>query len=159
MNKKPEELIVEALRARGETLAIAESLTGGGVGVAISSVPGASDVFVGGVTAYQLRIKEEILKVPSPLISQFGVVSEEVAVAMADGARDIFSSTWAISTTGVAGPGESEGVAAGTVWISIRGPINQSTQLQIAGEREIVRNATVSSAITAFARILASLGS
>ncbi len=159
MSSQPEEMIVAALRARGETVAVAESLTGGGVGVAITSVPGASDVFVGGLTSYQLRIKEEVLKVAPALIEEFGVVSEEVAVAMADGARDFFQSTWAISTTGVAGPGDSEGAAAGTVWVAIRGPVNQSTQLQLAGEREIVRNATVSSAISAFARILTSLGS
>jgi nicotinamide-nucleotide amidase len=159
VSRKPEETIVEALRARGETVAVAESLTGGGVGVAITSVPGASDIFVGGLTSYQLRIKEEMLKVPSALVAEFGVVSEEVAGAMADGALDFFQSTWAIATTGVAGPGGSDGVAAGTVWVAIRGPVNQSTQLQLSGEREIVRNATVSSAITAFARILTSLGS
>ena len=60
------------------------------------------------------------------------------------------------ATTGVAGPGSSDGVAAGTVWIAIRGPVNQSTELAIQGERETVRNASVSSAITTFARILAS---
>jgi nicotinamide-nucleotide amidase len=73
---------------------------------------------------------------------------------MADGVRELFGATWAISTTGVAGPGPADGQKAGTVWVAIRGPINQSTQLQIDGEREIVRNATVESAITTFARIL-----
>lgn len=148
--------IVDDLRRRGESLAVAESLTGGGLGVAITSVPGSSDVFFGGVIAYQLSVKKGLLKVPDALIKEFGVVSEEVAVAMADGLRELFGTTWAIATTGVAGPGPSDGVAAGTVWIAIRGPINQSTELEIQGEREVVRNASVSSAITTFARILAS---
>jgi len=146
--------IVDLLRLRGETLAVAESLTGGGVGVAITAVPGASDVFVAGITAYQPAVKESFLKVPHSIIADFGVVSEEVAVAMAEGVRELFGATWAISTTGVAGPGPADGQKAGTVWIAIRGPINQSMQLQIDGEREIVRNATVESAITTFARIL-----
>jgi nicotinamide-nucleotide amidase len=146
--------IVDQLRLRGETLAVAESLTGGGVGVAITAVPGASDVFIGGITAYKPEVKETFLKVPRSMIVDFGVVSEEVAVAMADGVRELFGATWAISTTGVAGPGPADGQKAGTVWVAIRGPINQSTQLQIDGEREIVRNATVESAITTFARIL-----
>lgn len=147
--------IIDELRRRRESLAVAESLTGGGLGAAITSIPGSSDVFLGGVIAYQLSVKRQLLKVPDSLIKEFGVVSEEVAVAMADGLRELFGTTWAIATTGVAGPGPSDGVAAGTVWIAIRGPINQSTELAIQGEREVVRNASVSSAITAFARILA----
>lgn len=148
--------IIEKLRRRGETLSVAESLTGGGLGAAITSVAGSSDVFLGGVIAYQTSIKEELLKVPRSMIDEFGVVSEEVAIAMADGARQLFASTWAIATTGVAGPGPSDGLPAGTVWIALRGPINQSTALAIQGERAEVRNASVSSAISTFARILAS---
>lgn len=148
--------VVAELRHRGENVAVAESLTGGGLGSAITSVPGSSDVFSGGIIAYDLSVKEGLLKIPRALIAEFGVVSEEVAIAMADGLFELFGSTWAIATTGVAGPGPSDGVAAGTVWIAIRGPINQSTELEIEGEREVVRNASVSSALTTFARILAS---
>lgn len=148
--------IIDDLRSRGESLSVAESLTGGGLGAAITAIPGSSDVFLGGVIAYQRAVKQQILKVDKSLIDEYGVVSEEVAVAMAEGSRDLFKSTWAIATTGVAGPGPSDGVEAGTVWIAIRGPINQSTVLAIQGEREEVRNACLSSAITAFARILAS---
>jgi nicotinamide-nucleotide amidase len=148
--------IITALKRRGESLAVAESITGGGLGAAITSVPGSSDVFAGGIIAYQLSVKTDLLDVPAPLIEKFGVVSEEVAIAMAEGLLKRLGTTWAIATTGVAGPGPSEGVAAGSVWIAIRGPVNQSTELAIQGEREIVRNASVSSAITTFARILAS---
>lgn len=148
--------VVAELRRRRESLSVAESLTGGGLGWAITSVSGSSDVFSGGIIAYDRSVKENLLKVPSDLIAEFGVVSEEVATAMADGLIELFGTTWAIATTGVAGPGPSGGVAAGTVWIAIRGPINQSTALEIQGEREVVRNASVSSALTTFARILAS---
>ncbi len=147
--------VISELRRRGERVAVAESLTGGGLGSAMTSVPGSSDVFSGGIIAYDLSVKVGLLKVPQTLIEEFGVVSEEVATAMADGLLELFGTTWAISTTGVAGPGPSDGVAAGTVWIAIRGPINQSTELEIQGEREVVRNASVSSALTTFARILA----
>ena len=156
MNKALARAIIQDLRRRGESLSLAESLTGGGLGAAITAIPGSSDVFLGGVVAYQSSVKQQILKVPKSLIDEFGVVSEEVAVAMAEGSRILFNSTWAISTTGVAGPGKSEGVEAGTVWVAICGPINQSTALAIQGEREEVRNACLSSALTAFARILAS---
>ena len=158
MNVMQDEIrfIIDELRLRGQVLAVAESLTGGGLGAAITAVPGSSDVFAGGVIAYQVSKKTDLLHVPRSLITDFGAVSEEVAVAMAEGVRAMFGATWAIATTGVAGPGASDGVAAGTVWLAIRGPINQSTALQIDGEREDVRNASVSSAITAFARILAS---
>lgn len=148
--------VVAELRRRGESLSVAESLTGGGLGSAITSVSGSSDVFSGGIIAYDRSVKENLLKVPSALIAEFGVVSEEVATAMADGLIELFGTTWAIATTGVAGPGPSGGVAAGTVWIAIKGPISQSTALEIQGEREVVRNASVSSALTTFARILAS---
>jgi nicotinamide-nucleotide amidase len=146
--------VVDRLRTRGETLCVAESLTGGGVGVAITSIPGSSDVFLGGITAYHAQVKESLLKVAHSAIVEFGVVSEEVAIAMADGARELFGATWAISTTGVAGPGPADGHSAGTVWVAICGPVTQTTQLQIDGEREIIRNATVKSAVSAFARIL-----
>ena len=151
----PATAIVAALIRRGESFAVAESITGGGLGAAITAIPGSSEVFAGGIIAYQLSVKRDLLKVPAPLLKKFGVVSEEVAVAMADGLLQLFGTTWAIATTGVAGPGECNGVAAGTVWIAIRGPVNQSTELEIQGERETVRNASVSSAITTFARILA----
>ena len=148
--------IVSLLRDRSETLCVAESLTGGGLGAAITAVPGASDIFIGGITAYQPQIKESLLNVPHSLIVDFSIVSEEVAMAMAQGVHGLLGATWAIATTGVAGPGPAEGHSAGTVWVAIYGPIKQSIQLQIDGEREVVRNATVSSAITTFARILGS---
>ena len=149
--------ILEILSQRGESISVAESLTGGGLAQALSSLPGSSQIFRGSVTAYQSQIKSEVLQVPSELLNEFGVVSEEVAAAMAHGVKTLMNSTWSISTTGVAGPGPAEGVPAGTVWVAIDGPISQTLQLELSGTREIVRNATIAGAIAAFARILKAL--
>ena len=149
--------ILEILTQRGETICVAESLTGGGLAEALSSLPGSSQIFRGSVTAYQVEIKNSVLKVPFELISEMGTVSEEVAASMAAGVKDLLGSTWSISTTGVAGPGPVDGVPAGTVWVAIEGPISQTLQLELSGTREIVRNATIAGAIAAFARILKTL--
>ena len=149
--------VLEILTQRGETICVAESLTGGGLAEALSSLPGSSQIFRGSVTAYQVEIKNSVLNVPLELISEMGAVSEEVAVSMAAGVKDLMSSTWSISTTGVAGPGPVDGVPAGTVWVAIEGPISQTLQLELSGTREIVRNATIAGAIAAFARILKTL--
>ncbi|MEI9907498.1 MAG: CinA family protein [Actinomycetota bacterium] len=148
--------IVEILRSRNLTVSVAESLTGGGVGATITAVAGASDVFVGGVTAYQKRIKISLLGISPDLIEEKGVVSEEIAIAMAEGVKSSLHTIWAISTTGVAGPGASDGVPAGTVWIAIAGPGRRTLQLNLLGTREEVRNASVSRALAAFERILLS---
>ena len=146
--------IHNSLRARGETLSTAESLTAGGLSHALTIVPGESDVFLGSITAYRADIKVSHLGVDEAVIEERSVVSEEVAIAMANGANKSFGSTWAISTTGVAGPGPSDGSDAGRVLVAFVGPMVQVIELSLSGEREVVRNATVASAIASFARIL-----
>jgi nicotinamide-nucleotide amidase len=146
--------IIDALRQRGETLSTAESITGGYISSTLVRISGASDVFVGGITAYSDDVKVTHLKVDPKLIKEHSSISEPVVEAMAQGALQIFGTTWAIATTGVAGPGPVDSHVAGTVWVSIQGPINQTTELALPGERETVRNAATSSAIAAFARIL-----
>ena len=146
--------IHNSLRARGETLSTAESLTAGGLSHALTIVPGASDVFLGSITAYRADIKVSHLGVDEAVIEERSVVSEEVAIAMANGANKSFGSTWAISTTGVAGPGPSDGSDACRVFVAFVGPMVQVIELSLSGEREVVRNATVASAIASFARIL-----
>ena len=146
--------IVEHLRQRGETISTAESLTAGSVSSAIVTIAGASDVFVGGTTAYRDEIKISHLNVDPALIEKHTVISEEVAVAMAKGANKSFGTTWAIGTTGVAGPNPLDGHPVGVVWVAIEGPINHTIELALSGERESVRNAATSSAIATFARIL-----
>ena len=152
--QSPAQSIIETLVARGQTLAVAESLTGGGLGFALTQVPGASAVFLGGIISYTTDVKVRELGVGQSVIDQYKVVSEEVAIEMAEGAKNKFATTWAISTTGVAGPGDYQGVREGTVWIAIRGPINQSLTLTLDGGRDGVRQGAISSAIGTFARIL-----
>ena len=154
VTKQQVEQIISFLNARGETISVAESLTAGGLANALTSASGSSAVFVGGITAYRNEIKSTMLDVDPAIIEKHTVVSEEVANEMADGARKVFGTTWAISTTGAAGPEPLEGHHPGSVWIAIRGPINQAIQLNLEGEREQVRNGTISTAIATFARIL-----
>jgi nicotinamide-nucleotide amidase len=146
--------VVTALVERGETVSVAESVTAGGLGDALTQAPGASKAFSGGVIAYSNEVKIDILGLDSTLIDQFSVVSEEVAIAMADAVRDKFGTTWGIATTGIAGPGDFEGIPEGRVWVAIRGPINQTIQLQLDSGRDAIRTGAISSAIGTFARIL-----
>ena len=116
-------VVLERLRQRGETLAVAESCTGGGLGAALAAVPGASDVFLGGVIAYSNAVKQGLLGVPAALLESHGAVSDPVAVAMAEGARRATGATWAIAVTGIAGPGGgSAEKPVGLVHIAVAGP-------------------------------------
>lgn len=146
--------VVAYLEDRHETVAVAESVTAGGLGHALTHTPGASQVFLGGVIAYTNNVKINFLGIDPALIEEFSVVSEEVAIAMADAAREKFGTTWGIATTGIAGPGDYQGIPEGTVWVAIRGPINQTIQLQLDSGREAIRTGAISSAIGTFARIL-----
>ena len=116
-------VVLELLRQRGQTLAVAESCTGGGIGVALAAVPGASDVFLGGVIAYANAVKQELLGVPADALASHGAVSDPVAIAMAQGARRTTSADWAIAVTGIAGPGGgSAEKPVGLVHIAVAGP-------------------------------------
>ena len=148
--------VIELLRQRGETVSVAESLTGGSLSKALTDIEGASHVFLGGVIAYSAASKLHDLDVPQDVIDSAGVYSKETALAMADGAKRRFGSDWAIATTGVAGPGESHGVAAGNLWIAIVGAqVREVEHLALSGGRSEVRSGAVASALAAFARILA----
>ncbi len=114
-------------RGSGMTLSAAESCTGGKVSSLITSVPGASEYYLGSVTSYAIPVKEKVLGVPEATINEYGVVSSEVAAAMAEGARNLTGSTYAVSTTGLAGPGGDEHNPVGTVWIGIAGPNGTKT--------------------------------
>ena len=116
-------VVLELLRHRGETLAVAESCTGGGLGAALAAVPGASDVFLGGVIAYANAVKQALLGVPAAMLESHGAVSDPVACAMAEGARRATGATWAIAVTGIAGPGGgSAEKPVGLVHLAIAGP-------------------------------------
>lgn len=147
--------VVTSLTERNQTIAIAESLTGGLLSSALTDIPGTSHVFIGSIIAYSIDIKVRELGVSRETLDQFGVVSEPVAFDMAEGISKKFGSTWAVATTGIAGPGPSHGIPAGTVWIAIIGPgVREAIALSLEGDRTEVRRGAVDSALAALARIL-----
>jgi nicotinamide-nucleotide amidase len=122
-------VVLGLLRQRGQTLAVAESCTGGGLGAALAAVPGASEVFLGGVIAYANAVKEELLKVPADVLAAQGAVSDPVAQAMAEGARRATGADWALAVTGVAGPGGgSAEKPVGLVHLAVAGPDGCSSE-------------------------------
>jgi nicotinamide-nucleotide amidase len=141
-NADPLEAVVgHALRARAQTLSVAESCTGGLVAERITSVPGASDYFLGGFLTYTDRIKTELVGVPELLLREHTAVSEPVAEAMARGARERTGSTYALSVTGVAGPdGGAEATPVGTVIVGLAGPeACRTRRTRFLGDRDRVR--------------------
>jgi len=136
--------LVAALRAAGQTVATAESLTGGLVCATLVEVPGASTVVRGSVVAYQPDVKVGLLGVDPDLVAREGTVNAAVAEQLAVGARERLGATWGLGTTGVAGPGPAEGHPAGTVHVAVAGPDGvRSTRLALDGDRESVRRGAV----------------
>ena len=145
--------LLESLAARGETLATAESLTGGMLAERLTDVPGASRVFVGGVVSYATRLKVELLGVPARVVEAYGVVSRECACEMAKGARDRLGATWGVATTGVAGPDLQDGLPAGTVWVAVAlpGGAAEARLLSLSGDRAGIRAAACDGALALLA--------
>lgn len=120
---KMEEIIGSLLRAKGQTLATAESCTGGYIAHKITEIPGSSDYFKGSVVAYSNEIKNKILNVSQADLDNYGAVSEEVIKQMAEGVRLLFGVDYALATSGVAGPGGGTAEKpVGTVWIGLATP-------------------------------------
>jgi nicotinamide-nucleotide amidase len=142
-------LVLDAARARRLHLAVAESCTGGLLGGRLTDVPGSSEVFLGGVIAYDDRIKSELLMVPPALIAEHGAVSEPVARAMAVGAAQRFGVEAAVSITGIAGPGGgSPAKPVGTVWIgSVLSGVAEARRILFAGSRPEIRARAVQAAL------------
>ena len=133
-----EGVVHRLLLERGETVAVAESLTGGLLAGRLTATPGASETFRGGVVAYSAQLKDELLGTQAVA---HGAVTEETAMLMASGVRDRLGATWGLATTGVAGPSESEGQPVGTLFVGIAGPKGvQSRHVQLpGGGRDFVR--------------------
>jgi nicotinamide-nucleotide amidase len=149
-NGDPLEVVVGArLRERGETLAVAESCTGGMIGRQLTSVPGSSDYFAGGFLVYTDRMKTTLLGVNESLLAEHTAVSHEAAEAMALGARERTGATWTVSVTGVAGPpAASDPAPVGTVYFGIAGPDGCRTHVaRYTGARELVRNFATQTAL------------
>ncbi|MCF2129007.1 CinA family protein [Strepomyces sp. STD 3.1] len=156
--------VVRLLTVRGETLAVAESLTGGMVASEITSVPGASKAFRGSVTAYATELKREILGVDATLLAARGAVDAQVAAQMAVGARKFLGADWGIATTGVAGPDAQDGQPVGTVFVAVDGPSGVADgsagggkveALRLNGDRAEIRMESVRSVLALLLRELA----
>jgi nicotinamide-nucleotide amidase len=144
------------LRERGETLAVAESLTGGLLAATLVDVPGASATFRGGLVVYATDLKTRLAGVSAALLAEQGPVDGDVAVQLADGARERCAADWGLSTTGVAGPDPQDGHPAGTVWIAVSGPGgHERRRLALSGSRAEIRLATVEAALDLIAARLA----
>lgn len=148
--------LVALLHSAGQHLATAESITGGALAKAITDEPGASAVFLGAVIAYQNLVKQELVGVSAALMAQQGTVDAEVAAQLAVGIRGRFAkinqlsidNVIGVSTTGVAGPGESEGKPAGTVFIGISS-VNGDVVFahSFSGDRSTIRDQSVQAAL------------
>lgn len=151
--------VVEALRRRGQSVAVAESLTGGELCSRLVAVPGVSAVLRGGVVAYATDLKASLLGVDGHLLARHGAVHAEVAAAMARGVADRLGADWGVATTGVAGPQPQDGHQPGTVHVAVHVPAHGSAQgpggpdggrvltLALEGDRPAVRTATVAAAL------------
>lgn len=128
MKKPVQYRIAEILKAKSETLSAAESCTGGYISHLVTMVSGSSSYYLGSVTSYAIKIKERVLGVPAETIDNNGVVSSEVAAAMAEGVRALTGSTWSVATTGLAEGGD-ERYPEGTVWIGVSGPNGTKTRI------------------------------
>jgi nicotinamide-nucleotide amidase len=144
-----ERAVVARLSERGQTVATAESCTGGLVAQRITDVSGSSAVFLGGVVAYSNEAKTDLVAVPADLIARVGAVSREVAVALAEGARQRFGSTYGIGVTGIAGPdGGTPEKPVGLVYIAVAYPDGCDVeQANFIGSRQIVRTRSAQTAL------------
>ena len=136
-------------RLKGKTLVTAESLTGGGIGAALTAVSGSSAVYKGGIVSYTNEVKHNILGVSYDTLSEFGAVSAQTAAEMAIGARKLLGADVAVSVTGLAGPGGDEfGNSVGTVFVGYCDPhITEVKEYHFTGDRESVRNQTIQAAL------------
>lgn len=153
----PEAAVSVLLREKGQTLAAAESCTGGLIAKRMTDLPGASGVFMGGVVSYTNFVKANVLGVPRVLLDEYGAVSEPVARAMAEGVRRITGADYGISVTGVAGPDSDErGNAVGTVFIGLAGPDGTLCRLCRFGSltRGSIREKSADAALAMLAEIL-----
>ncbi|HKG50527.1 MAG TPA: CinA family protein [Actinomycetales bacterium] len=149
---------VEVLGAAGRTVASAESLTGGLLGAALTSVPGSSKVYRGGVVAYATDLKQRLLGVDAELLARVGAVDPDVARGMAEGVRDRLGADYGVATTGVAGPEPQDGQPPGTVWLGLAGPAGSwAVDVSCAGTRSDVRLTTTATALSRLVAVVSAV--
>jgi PncC family amidohydrolase len=143
------EAVFELLRARKETLSVAESCTGGGLGALITEIPGSSAVFERGYLTYSNPAKTDLLGVPGEVLGAYGAVSEETALAMAQGCLERSGATYACAITGIAGPdGGTPEKPVGTVWIAVASrAARHARRFHFRGDRQNVRRASALAAL------------
>ncbi|MFO7586437.1 MAG: CinA family protein [Gemmatimonadota bacterium] len=142
--------VLALLAVARRTVAVAESCTGGGLGAALTAIPGSSEAFVGGAIAYSDAMKRRLLGVDPATLSRHGAVSGDAAVAMAVGVRALTGADWGVAVTGIAGPGGgSPGKPVGTVWGAVAGPDGSppAVRWRFDGDRAAVRAASVDAAL------------
>lgn len=146
--------LLAGLTASGQTVATAESLTGGLIGATLTEVPGASAAYLGGVIVYDTALKATLGGVPAAVLAADGPVAGTTAQALAAGIRELTGATWGLAVTGVAGPSSQGGQEPGTVWIGIAGPPGvRSKLLHLPGDRDDVRSGTVGAALSWLAEL------
>lgn len=159
-----DERLIAELRRKGDTVAVAESLTGGLVCAALTAVPGASTVVRGSVTSYATDVKASVLGVDRQLLRSGGAVQAEVARQMAHGARRLLGATHGIATTGVAGPDPQDDVPVGRVFIAVGWddapgmPMDDVRMLDLTGERAEIREQTVTAVLELLAACISGGG-
>ena len=150
--------LVELLKASGKTCATAESCTGGMIGSLITAVPGASKVFYGGIISYDNSVKKNVLGVEKNVLEEYGAVSKECVEQMAIGARKALNTTYAIATSGIAGPsGGTPDKPVGTVWIAWatpEGTIAECFKFGVARERKQITQRAVTTALVKMIHII-----
>ncbi|TCM50246.1 CinA family protein [Kribbella sp. VKM Ac-2568] len=148
--------LVELVKNRGETLATAESLTGGLVGAALTDIPGISAIYRGGVVVYATDLKATLAGVPTDLLAQVGPVHSDTAAALAAGVRERLGATYGLATTGVAGPDPQDGIEAGTVYVAAAGPdVVKVRKLSLSGDRATIRRGSVEAVLDLAAELVA----
>lgn len=147
--------LLSELAARGQTLAVAESLTGGLLASTLVDVPGASKVLRGGLIVYATDLKASLGGVPPALLAERGPVDPDVAVTLAEGVRERCDADWGVATTGVAGPEPHDGKAVGTVYVAVAGAgVSRARLFTLDGDRAAVRAGAVTAALDLLAGCL-----
>lgn len=148
-------VVVRTLQQAGATVAVAESLTAGLAGGALTEVPGSSAVFRGGVQVYATDLKSSLAGVPEQVLTEHGAVSPQTAEALAQGVRQRLDATYGLALTGVAGPGSQEGQPPGTLHVAVAGPYGvQVRSVRLPGDRQRVRLLAVTAGLDLLRRVL-----
>jgi nicotinamide-nucleotide amidase len=140
---------VHRLVERRETVATAESLTGGSVAATLVEIPGVSSVYRGGLVVYATDLKHLLAGVPEDLLADRGPVDPDVALALAAGVRERCVADWGLATTGVAGPERQDGKPVGMVYVAVAGPSGATVrELKLDGNREVIRTESVTAVLS-----------